>query len=52
MYDECVWVKKGELYTTECKHTFGFVEGPPRQNGLIFCPYCGQVIYTVGEDDD
>lgn len=54
----CEWTEDSDgNWDTGCKNTFIFIEGTPKENNAIFCPYCGgQIIEkpakTEQEDDD
>lgn len=41
----CTWEYQGDEYNyweTLCGHAFQLVDGSPSDNGMNFCPYCGQ----------
>lgn len=47
---KCKWKYIPELYEyqeyweTECGQAHQFMDGTPRENGYIYCPYCGNKI--------
>jgi len=42
----CVWRYDGrsDAWDTDCGHTFQFLEGGPKANGLVYCGYCGRIL--------
>lgn len=42
----CGWTldHDGECWDTGCGHAFVIIDGNPEENGMIFCPYCGNKI--------
>ena len=42
----CLWVhdETSEIFETSCAHSFHFVAGEIKENGFVFCPYCGNKI--------
>lgn len=44
--EPCVWEEIGEhsVYITGCGNRFEIIEGIPRENGMKYCPYCGDKI--------
>ena len=51
----CVWQEKeeGAYWETQCGNAFTFFTGDPRDNGMIYCPYCGRLnqIVIMREDE-
>jgi hypothetical protein len=46
----CEWTYDNEgFFVTQCDNAFQFNEGGPKENGFIFCPYCGQEIIIDGD---
>jgi len=46
----CKWEcseKAEEIWETDCKNRFVFIDGTPKENGFRFCPYCGEEIVEV-----
>lgn len=38
----CVWSENAEgWWETTCQHAFSLTDGTPEDNGMNFCPYCG-----------
>jgi len=50
--EPCAWEYKtwGEYWETGCSNAFTLNDGTPKDNGMVFCPYCGQKIEEVRED--
>jgi len=46
---KCIWTEQyqGEYWETACGQAFFFDTGEVKENGFIFCPYCGQEIEPV-----
>lgn len=38
---ECIWTDQGEMWETSCGNAWCFNVDGPRENGVKFCPYCG-----------
>lgn len=52
--DECTWAREGNIYLTECGHSYNpYVksEQQPQKEDDI-CPYCGKPIEYVEEDEE
>lgn len=48
--DVCEWKLEDEeanLYLTGCQQRQLIFEGTPKENGYIYCPYCGKKIKVV-----
>ena len=44
-FDACEWKQDDDgVYNTDCDHRFEFTAEGPRENGFLFCPYCGYPI--------
>ena len=46
---ECTWKKLGDgdwdIWETDCGHSFYFDDGgSPKEDGFVYCPYCGKRI--------
>ena len=42
---ECRWTHDVyDVWDTACGKTFILNDGTPKQNGMVFCPYCGEAI--------
>lgn len=41
--ETCTWTEDedGNWYT-DCDHVFCFNTGGPKENGMVFCGYCGR----------
>ena len=40
--NECTWQEEECLgWDTSCKNTFVFIDGGPKDNDCVYCPYCG-----------
>ena len=38
----CTWADNEDgFYETTCGHAFVFNDGTARENGFVWCPYCG-----------
>jgi len=40
----CAWYDPGDsdgMFETQCGNAFNFNDGGPKDNGFIYCPYCG-----------
>jgi len=48
VFDKCTWnnsTKTGEdYYATSCGNCWVTDEGTRKENGFVFCPYCGRII--------
>ena len=46
--ETCRWVRDvvatDDVWNTECGEMFVLNDGTPKQNGMVFCPYCGKAI--------
>lgn len=49
--ESCEWLycEEEDAWDTGCGHKFQIIEGSPKDNGLIYCPYCGKPIKECGE---
>ena len=47
--EACIWEywDNGECWETGCDNAFILNDGTPGENGMVFCPYCGQRIEEV-----
>lgn len=51
----CIWTEdidpgENNYWSTSCDNEFVLVAGDPKENGFIYCPYCGNKIeQTSGE---
>ena len=49
----CTWTHQidefgdDDYWTTSCDNIFAFIEGNPKDNHFVYCPYCGRVIKAV-----
>ncbi len=43
----CKWKNLGDFYETSCDNAFEISSGTPKENGMRFCPYCGEKIKEV-----
>jgi hypothetical protein len=53
--ETCLWYEDGDdsqVWATECKKYFHLDEGTPEENEFKFCPFCGNEILAVDDDDD
>lgn len=37
----CAWEPDEDAFQTTCGNAFVLNDGDPRENGILFCPYCG-----------
>jgi len=46
----CTWEQDlyHDAWKTECGGLFQVMNGTPRENGMLFCPYCGRAIDEEG----
>lgn len=42
-----VWDEEANCYHTSCENAHFFVDGSPKDNKHVFCPYCGRKIKEV-----
>lgn len=42
-----VWDEEANCYHTSCENAHFFVEGNPKDNNHVYCPYCGRKIKEV-----
>lgn len=50
----CVWVFEHDdvdLYETGCNRSFFFYEGRAQDNEFNFCPFCGDKIFVIDDDE-
>ena len=50
----CKWVIEidyGDTYSTSCGEMFTIIDGTPADNGMKYCPFCGNVILEGNEDE-
>jgi len=42
----CIWKEDDDegMWETSCQEAFCFIEGGVKENGMIYCPYCGKKI--------
>jgi hypothetical protein len=52
--DECTWTQDPDdgSYDTECGNLFEIMNGTPSENGMKFCPYCGDHIVDANKKPD
>ena len=55
--ETCGWKEQDGFCTsgtwnTDCGEDFIFETGTPKENGLIFCPYCGRPLVEVNDLDE
>jgi len=40
--DSCLWRQDADgNWDTQCGNAYVFIEGGPKDNQFVFCPYCG-----------
>ena len=46
----CVWAYDDDTdsFDSSCDNKFVFIEGGPKGNGMMFCPYCGRRLAEKG----
>lgn len=48
----CVWRLKNEFeweyWATTCDHEFILNDGTPKDNEMVYCPFCGKKLVVVG----
>ena len=42
-----IWDEEANCYHTSCENAHFFVDGSPKDNKHVFCPYCGRKINEV-----
>ena len=42
-----VWDEEANCYHTSCENAHFFVDGSPKDNKYVFCPYCGRKLKEV-----
>lgn len=42
-----IWAEEANCYHTSCENAHFFVDGSPKDNKHVFCPYCGRKIKEV-----
>ena len=45
--DKCIWEQddyESDCWSTTCKQYFSLNEGTPKENGFIFCVFCGKKV--------
>ena len=48
----CAWVSVDEeYYDTSCDNAFVFIDGGPVDNKFKFCPYCGEPIKVLKQEE-
>jgi len=48
----CNWTPEGgDYWETDCGNAFCFIDGGPSHNSMVFCPYCGNKLVEVPEED-
>jgi hypothetical protein len=60
MSEPCAWTEdsSGDFWQTDCGKLFTFTDGGPKDNGLVFCCYCGApltqvtALEAIPDDDD
>ena len=45
--DICVWAETDEAWKTACGKLFVLIDGTPEDNGMLYCPYCGEALHTL-----
>lgn len=50
----CFWIRDSDsgAYDTECDQAFFFDSGDVQENNFAFCPFCGERIQVITEDDE
>jgi len=50
---KCTWTEsEDEPIETDCGNAFEFTEGGIKENGFVYCPYCGGEIVQRFEGED
>lgn len=44
----CRWTETEECWESQCGQSFVFIADGPTENKMVFCPYCGGKLTTVG----
>jgi rRNA maturation endonuclease Nob1 len=48
----CVWkVDDCGIWCTSCENMFELTSGDPHENGFRFCPYCGEKLSVLIEEN-
>ena len=42
---KCLWKKEEACWSTDCGRKFTVNDGSPWENGMVYCCFCGRVIY-------
>ena len=56
----CTWTESDSDYDdhweTLCDNAFTLLDGTPKENDMVYCPYCGrkiqEVVIAVADDED
>jgi hypothetical protein len=52
----CTWAPQdsggSNIWETECGEGFIFEDGSPKENGFLFCPYCGLELCEIEEENN
>jgi peptide subunit release factor 1 (eRF1) len=51
---KCIWIYNYNYnyYETMCGHAFEFTDGDPDKNHFQYCPYCGNKIEEIKENQE
>ena len=50
---ECVWVEDGDhQFESGCGRAYWFEDGGPIDHGYNYCPFCGNMLNEILEDDN
>ena len=50
--NQCQWTEDADgVWESACGEMFIFETDGPRENGFLFCPYCGRKLTTQGHTD-
>ena len=57
--ESCTWIQEiapdgDDVWETGCGEAFQFENGAPKENGFVYCPYCGKKLIArlVGVSSD
>jgi hypothetical protein len=48
----CTWYDEDECFETSCGNSFTFITDGIKENGFLFCPYCGNRIAAAIRADE
>lgn len=51
--EKCTWIEDEGQWESECKESWVFNDGGPKENGCKFCMFCGKplMVNSINEEE-